>query len=408
MSPAFARLRTVLRLRAVLVATAVVFGAVLLGGCARPAAPIGGPVPETPLRVVASSPAPLSVVAPFSGAVKIQFERSLSERLASGGGSIQDAIVVSPMTGAVRIERGGNSVDVSLEGGFLPDMVYRVTILPRFQDRYQNRMAVPYDLIFSTGPELAPNFVGGVVESRLTEEALPGIRVDANIEGGSFPYSAITDSTGIFTFPHIPEGRYNLVAYDDQNRNRRPDFAERQDSQDLAVNNGDTTVVFLRLLAPDTTAAVLQRVALQDSLWLRLTFDDYFDPVAPLDGVVARLLREGANAPEVVEIVHSHIWRARSATSDDAPAGPLLPSREIILLLSRPLLPGITYQLEVEGVVNLHEIPGGGGEAEVEGPPVRPETPGPGTGLQGQPAPIGDGGGGLTPPPAEVPEVSAP
>jgi hypothetical protein len=354
------------------------------------------------------------VVAPFDGAVKIQFDRSLSERMGSGGGSIQDAVVVSPMTSAVRIERGGNSVDVSLEGGFLPDMVYRVIVLPRFQDRFQNRMAVPYDLIFSTGAELAPNLVAGVVTSRTTLETLPGIRVDANTEGGEFPYSAITDSTGFFTFPHIPQGLYTLVAYEDQNRNRQPDFSESQASLALGINDGDTliTVTDLALLAPDTTAAVLENVALQDSLGLRISFDDYIDPLASLNEVVARLLREGANAPEVVEVVHSHVWRARNASNDDAPNGPALPSQEIILLLSRPLLPGITYQLEVTGVVNLHEIPGGGGELEVDGPPVRPEAPVQGGGgLDGQPAPVEDGdgqGGVLAPPPVEVPDAQAP
>jgi hypothetical protein len=62
--------------------------------------------------------------------------------------------------------------------------------------------------------------------------------------------------------------------------------------------------------------------------------------------------------------------------------------------------------------VNLHEIPGGGGELEVDGPPVRPEAPVQGGGgLGGQPAPVEDGdgpGGVLTPPPVEVPDAQAP
>jgi hypothetical protein len=280
------------------------------------------------------------------------------------------------MTGEARIGRGGSSIEVSLEGGFLPDVVYRITVLPRFQDRYQNRMAAPYDLIFSTGPDISSSLIAGRVESRLTLEGLAGVRVDANTDGGEFPYSAITDSTGVFTFPHLPQGRYTLVAYQDENRNRQPDFAEAQESLAVGLNDGDTLIVTeLAILEPDTTAAVLVDVALQDSLGLVLTFDYYIDPAAALDEVVALLSREGAHAPELSEVVHPHIWRARSAAATPTPSGPPLPSQEILLRLSRPLLAGVTYRLEVTGVVNLREVPGGGGEAEVDGPAVTPELP---------------------------------
>jgi hypothetical protein len=338
------------------------------------------------LRVVSSTPEPLSVVAPFDNAVRIRFERDLSERLASGGGSIQDAVIVSPMTGEPRIETGGSGIEVSIEGGFLPGIVYRVTVLPRFQDRFQNRMAVPFDLIFSTGPDLSPNLIAGIVTSRLTLQSLAGIRIEANMVEGEYPYTAVTDSTGFFTFPHIPEGRYTLVAFEDQNRNRRPDFSERQESIALAINDGDTLIVNdLALLAPDTTAAVLESVALQDSTGLLLTFDDHIDPAASLDEVEATLTREGANAPEITEILHPAVWRAQNA-SDDAPlAGPPLPSQEILLILSRPLLEGVTYRLEVSGVPNIRGVPGGGGEAEVEGRPVRPEAPAPAEGAPALP-----------------------
>lgn len=352
-----------------------------LAGCARPVAPAGGPVPETPLRVVGSSPERLAVVPPFTGSVTVQFERSVSERLAGGGGSIQDAVIISPRTGNPSISAGGNSLEISLEGGFRPDMVYRVTVLPRFQDRFQNRMGVAYDLVFSTGPDLPPNLIAGVVTNRLTLGPLSGVRVDANTDGGEFPYTAITDSTGVFTFPHIPQGRYNLVAYLDENRNRRPDFTEAQESLALGINDGDTLIVTdLAIHEPDTTAAVLQEVSIQDSLSLVVGFDDYIDPLAVFDEVEAVLSREGANAPEVVEILHPHQWRARNADDSDPPAGQPAPSQEIVLVLSRPLLDGVTYQLSVSGVPNIREVGGGGGEIEVDGPPVRPATPAPAEG----------------------------
>lgn len=53
------------------------------------------------------------------------------------------------------------------------------------------------------------------------------------------------------------------------------------------------------------------------------------------------------------------------------PDGELLPVRELVLVPARPLRPGVQYVVEVRGIVNIHEIPGGGGEAVFEAPQAR-------------------------------------
>jgi hypothetical protein len=142
------------------------------------------------------------------------------------------------------------------------------------------------------------------------------------------------------------------------------------------MNFGDTLVVSeLAILAPDTTAAVLDAVALQDSLTLRVTFNDYVVP-SNLGTVEASLTREGANAPEVQEIVGFSVWRARQQNPEDPPpAEALRPERDVVLILSRPLLPEITYVVEIQGVVNVNGVPGGGGDGEVTGPAAPPPLP---------------------------------
>jgi hypothetical protein len=382
-------------------------------GCARNIAPDGGPVPEAPPRVVSISPDSFAILAPFGGAVRIEFDRTLAERLTQG--SIRDAVVVSPRTGEVEVRQRGNRVEISMEGGFRTPAVYRITLLPRFQDRYRNRLDRPVELFFSTGPDFDPTLVAGLVTDRLTGVDAPGIRVDAVPVGEGPTYSAVADSTGVFAFRYLPAGGYEIVAFDDMNRNREPDFTERQARTSVQIAAADTIVVTeLSLLAPDTTAARLMTATARDTLHVELTFDDHLDPEWSPAGVRARLEPvEGADPEEVAalgplpavrEVLHLDTWEARQAEAppaappadpadpDAAPPEPAqepepdpepeaadeaeiirLPAQQLVAVLDGPLPRGVRLRIVVEGVVNLHGIPEGGGEAAFDTPP--PEAP---------------------------------
>lgn len=341
------------------------FGLTLASGCARPQPPLGGAVPETPLEVAETVPANLSVVPPFEGPVEIRFRRPLSERTLAG--LPQDAVLLSPATGEVEVDIGDESIEVSLEGGFQAGQVYRLTLLPNVQDRFNNRMARAFDLFFSTGPELEPNLVAGIVQDRLTLEPAEAMRVDAVSADGAVIQSAATDSTGVFSFPYLTAGSYTLVAYDDVARDGSADFFDPQDSLGVTVSPGDTLIVTdLSVLEPDSTAAVLQEVASIDPMTLRVTFDDYLDPNVPLIGLTG-LVRAGGGLIPVGEYLHEYAWEIRTAAAAAAaqPAGAPLPSRDMILVLTAPTVSGVTYEVELQSVPNINGVPGGGGTAEV-------------------------------------------
>lgn len=382
-------------------------------GCARAGSPEGGPIPETPLEVIATSPDTFAVIEPFDDPVAFQFDRRPSERPTDG--QLRDAVVVSPRTGEVSVRHRRHGLEVRMEGGFQDRTVYRVTLLPSLQDLWQNRLGEPYDLFFSTGPDFEPNILGGLVTDRLTLEEAADVRVDAQSLTGGPTHSTVTDSTGIFTFPFLPADRYMVRTYEDMNRNREADFAEPQDSLEVAVTLGDTLIVTeLALLLPDTTAAILESVETPDSTTLRLVFDDPLDPDMSLEGIQVTLARAEGDAPGVAELLHLHEWEEREAEraereaaereaaereaqededepeDPDAPAvqepeppaaapepeeeGPPRPGFELVALLDGPLEPEVTYQVGVEGVRNLNGVPGGGGEMEVDGP-LPPEDP---------------------------------
>jgi len=400
-----------------LLALAVLASSSLVFGCARASTPEGGPVPESPLQITETEPRAESLVRPFDGPVRIEFQRRVSERPSTG--TLRDGVVVSPRTGSVEVQHQRRGLEIRMEGGFREATIYRITVLPVFQDLFQNRMAAPVDLFFSTGPEFEPNILGGLVVDRLTGQEAPRVRVDARTLEEGPVHSTVTDSTGIFTFPYLPAGEYLVVAYDDRNRNRSPDFAEPQDSMEVSLARGDTVIVTeLALLPRDTTAAVVQSASVVDSVTVRVTFDDHLDPEEPLDPVTAHLFREVGDAPEVTEILHLHEWEARveaqrreqerrEAEEDpDAPVDPLpegvpqpapvappapdepepeepdpagpdpvLPSQDLVLILRSPLEAGAVYTLELGEVRNIQGVPGGGGEVEVEVPEEPEEEP---------------------------------
>lgn len=396
-----------------------------IAACARPQAPQGGVIPEIPLRAVETRPVHLSVVTPFDDPVEIRFAQVVSERLTQG--SLTDAVVVSPRTGEVLVERSGDRITVSMEGGFRDGTLYRITVLPWFQDRYQNTMEFPFDLFFSTGPDFEPNLVAGLASDGLTFEPVGEYRVDARVEGREAHLSALADTAGIFSFPFLPSEAYTLVAYEDTNRDGEPGFNEIQDSVRVTVVPGDTLVLadFL-LLEPDSTAAVLTDADAIDSVAVRLTFDDYLDPEVPLDGVEATVTAaEGGGALEIVEVLHLAEWEARepappppdTAAQQDVPPdsaavqdpdpppdsvaagdpaddpaddtaadqaappdsavapaddGPTLPARELILLLSATLVPEEIYEVDVGGITNVNGLSGGGGVVELSVPAAPP------------------------------------
>ena len=394
-------------------------------GCARATQPRGGPVPETPMQVVETSPEAFAELEPFDDPVRFTFDRRPSERPTDG--QLRDAVVVSPRTGEVSVRHRRQGIEVRMEGGFTEEAVYRITLRPTLQDLWRNRLDEGFELFFSTGPEFEPNVLAGIVTDRLTGREVRDIRVDAEPVDGGLIHSTVTDSIGLFTFPFLPANGYRVRAYDDLNRNREPDFMERQDSTEVQVARGDTVIVMdLALLTPDTTAAILSEVEVVDSVTLRLEFDDHLDPERPLDGVRVTLARDPEGpAPAVRQVLYLHQWQAlreeeaereaeaaREAPEPDDPdagdpdAGPPpedpetpppgvpgdpatpaaapdadpddpLPSTQIFVRLDAPLLPETAYVVTVEEVTNINGVPGGGGELSFETPPEPEEEPEP-------------------------------
>lgn len=390
--------------------------AVLLA-CARPYPPPGGEADRLPPRVVSITPEPLSVGVARDARVVIRFDERISER------GIQDAVLVSPLTSEVRVKRGRSELSISLREGWEPDRIYHVVVQPVVQDLFGNAITDPLEVVFSTGPAIPQTAVAGLVTDRLTGKPAAGAWVLAVRDPDSVAYSTVSDQEGLFALRHLPAGAYRIRAFVDRNRDREANFREPQDSAAIRLAEGDTALVSLALLAPDTTPANVVRAQAPDSLQVRVQLDDHIDAAAPgvTSGITValRLLPDSTPwpidrlmLPHEYEVHERRQREADSARADSLAAGEVdpaapdpsagrdlarraatpravpvpreapqdsaatpLPTRELVIIPQRPLQASARYLIELRGIVNINGVRGGGGSAEFTAPaPPAPDT----------------------------------
>lgn len=356
---------------------------VLGGACAQASAPPGGTPDQEAPRVIATTPDTNAVVPSFTGPVRIRFHETLSER----GVREDDMVSVSPETGEVKAERHGEEVRVTIEGGWQSGRVYHVTVLPGLQDRRGNSRGQSYELVFSTGPEILPTALGGIVKDQLTDRPVANARVQA-MSADSVIYTALTDTAGFFALRSLPIGAYQTVAYVDVNRNRKLDGLEPRDARVAAVVTArDTTVLEFSVLALDTTPARLLRAEARDTAHVRLSFDDFIAALEPLGTISGQVwqLPDSVPGPSGV-MMRPRDYEARErAVRDTLVPLPVtrgaardtvkaLPTQELVWVPAQPLKPNTRYRIIVTGVRNIAGVKLGGGSAPFT-TPARPRPP---------------------------------
>jgi hypothetical protein len=325
--------------------------------------------------LLSTHPERQAVLTEWTGPVVFTFDETLSEN------GVRDAALVSPETGRATIERDGNELKVNVEGGWNPQTIYRVVILPGIRDRFGNIRREPTELVFSTGPPLQPTAIAGLVTDRITGRPLGEMRVTAlSFPDSSIPHATVTDTAGFFGLRYLPLGRYTVRAFEDRNRNKKLDAGEKRAQQSIVIGTvRDTQVVQFALLAPDTTPARLLRAESRDSLAVRLTFDDFLDPEKPLQAASVRVAQLPDSVPvSGARVLHVREYQELMRTRADSalPARPTPPEpaadtaarplQEAVLLFPSPLASGTRYRIDLSGITNIAEVPNGGGVAHFE------------------------------------------
>jgi hypothetical protein len=284
---------------------------------------------------------------------------------------------------------------VEPDGGWRPDRVYRVELLPGITDLRRNRSDEGRVVTFTTGAPPPGARLEGRVVDWTTNRPAPEALVVATLLPDSLPYRALADSAGRFSFGPLPAGEYIVRGVLDQNRNRRADGREAFDTIRVKAASGPAKVGELWAFVHDTTPPRIASIRVSDSSSAALELNQPLAPghsFKPADATV-RVLPDSAPWPVAsvlprplddslnrkveppADSARRDTTRADTLGPAEAPGPEGRPTRESAMLTSRPQLndqlvlrvrqpwtPGGRYVVTVR---NLRNVTGVSGEATI-------------------------------------------
>ena len=361
-----------------------------LFACAQQGFPPGGPPDKDPPKLLTTTPdtGARNVTAKE---VNFQYDEVLTERPA-GASSLDALVLISPRDGAPRV--GWHRTRISVRGhkDWKPNTTYTVAILPGISDLRGNADKQGFNLVFSTGPEIAGKSVSGVVFDWPAGHPAPNAIVEAVSHPDSTVYIARADSIGRFSIAHMPPGSFTVFGWIDANNNHDRDQHEAQDS--AAITLQDTASVELLTFIHDSIGPHIVTVEVRDSVSIHATFDKPVDPKQPFDTAHIILHASDSSLVPIKSIVsareidkqrndsvaRSDSIRARTDTAfrrqyqashrvptdtlqrnamrRAAALATMLPSKpipisDVLIKLVSPLKPGAQYKLESRDLHNL-------------------------------------------------------
>lgn len=213
----------------------------LAAGCAEPAPPPGGPVDETPPRLLAAEPGSLATGVDPAAPLVLRFSEKVERR------GLAAKVGVVPMVQLERPGFDGLEVRLRARGGWPADSVVVWTLKPTLTDRQGVALGEPLRGAFTT----ADSFPAGGITAELVVRRLPlppgaaapkpaplrAMLLPAHEEGGPRPRAWREVDAGPAGALRIPwlepgSGPWRLVAWADRNGDLRPGDGEEQAAAD--------------------------------------------------------------------------------------------------------------------------------------------------------------------------------
>jgi hypothetical protein len=202
-------------------AACVVPGIALLISCAHQVSPGGGPEDKTGPTIMITEPSHGAVRVGVRSRVVVSFSEWISRTAAPKAVSI-----LPPLEGGVRVRVDGRRLEITPAVSFAESTTYHVVVTSGLQDLRGNALTSPFTLVFSTGDVLDSGSVSGCVIDGEKRPAglIVGLFKDADSALFDLPdYLTQTDSAAYFSFENVRASTFRLVAFVDQNNNRKLD-----------------------------------------------------------------------------------------------------------------------------------------------------------------------------------------
>jgi hypothetical protein len=365
----------------------------VLIACAQQGFPPGGPPDKVPPKLLKTTP-DSDARNVTDNEVNLQYDEVLNER-PGGAASLDQLVLISPRDGAPRVGWHRSRLSVRGRKDFKKNTTYTVTVLPGISDLRGNADKAGFELVFSTGPEIASASVSGVVFDWAAGHPAPNALVEAVSHPDSTVYIERADSVGRFTIAHLPAGSFTVFGWLDANNNHDRDPHEQFDS--ALVTLKDTARVELLSFIHDSIGPHVVTVDVRDSLLLHATFDKPVDPKQPFDTAHFTLRAADSTVVPIKSILsareidkkradsaaHADSIRARTDTAfrrqyqaqhrlptdstarralrlaaelaTRLPSKPI-PVTDLLIAITKPLTPGATYRLDAREIHNLMGI----------------------------------------------------
>jgi hypothetical protein len=347
----------------------------LIAACASPGQPPGGPVDTQAPQIVRIAPDSAKTgVRPRE--VIFQFDEVVSER-PPGALTLSALFMISPRNGETRADWHRSEVSVHPQRGFKTNTTYTINLLPGLSDLRGNTRNTGAVTVFSTGPTLAASRITGTLFNWAEGRTIPKGVIEARpLTDTTTVYLTVTDSVGEFNLQNIPNERYRVRGFSDDNTNRALDPREPFDTLVTAV--ADSAKVELLAFVHDSTGTRLSSILVKDSVTLELNFDN---PLSVTElPTVASIRVRGTDTTEVIPVlsVGPPAVDTAKATVKQAPGAAIpalppaaptptiaapavvvrtpsrpVPLRTLEVKLARPLRPKTIYRVRVTDARNL-------------------------------------------------------
>lgn len=300
-------------------------------GCASVGRPPGGPIDTDPPQVVSAS-IDTNAVGVKAGKLELHFNEVVAERPAAGGGpggpvGLEALVLVSPRTGAAKVEWHRETISIEPRGGFKPNTTYRITLLPGLADLRGNISRETRSYVFSTGSSIEKFGILGRVFDWQAGSPAPGALVEAVANVGtadSSIYIAATDSLGQFEVGPLGAGRYLIRAFIDADRNRDRGVVEKWDTVTVNVTDHRPSIELLAAQR-DTASIGVQAAQALDSVWVRVQLDKPYDPRVTLSSTMVAIKRTDSTVVQVEAVVTEERAQVLRQVPDSLRTQPLTP-----------------------------------------------------------------------------------
>jgi len=270
-------------------------------------APPGGPPDKEPPKIVHVKPESGAVVPNFSGDAVIQFDEVIDEMEGGGGsagvGGLARLVLLSPVAGAVKVNWHRSRVSIKPKEGW-KRRVYRLEILPGFEDLRHNKTDSGKTVLFSTGPEIGHARIGGIALKWIDQAILLHALIEAVPLPDSIGYLTMADSGGQFNLQNLQPGRYIVYATADENNDRRRGLREAYDSVVVTVDSSTNVALFT--FPHDTVPPRPRGATYVDSTSVRVEFSQALDPAKSLDTSHVHVLALPDSTPVAIDRILTH------------------------------------------------------------------------------------------------------